>query len=123
MKLHDAITVGITHVQQNRLRSGLSIIGILVGIASVLCLMAIGDGAKKLIADDIAKIGGPNQVQFWVSYSSRQRGKLRQTTERYTLFDADAIESESPRILRVLPKNSKYPRWVHTPMVLKCARR
>lgn len=114
MKLHDAITVGITHVQQNRLRAGLSIIGILVGIASVLCMMAIGDGAKKLIADDIAKLGGPNQVQFWVRYSRRQRGRLRRTTERYTLFDADAIESESPRILRVLPKNSKYPRWVHT---------
>ena len=48
MKFYDAIASGITHIQQNRLRAGLSILGILIGIASVLCMMAIGDGTKKL---------------------------------------------------------------------------
>ena len=114
MKLYDAITAGITHLQQNRLRAGLSILGTFIGIASVLCMITIGDGAKKLITNDIAKLGGPNQVQFWICYSRRQLGKLRRTTERYTLADADAIESESPQVIRVLSKNSKYPRWVHT---------
>ena len=57
MKFHNAIAIGVTHVLQNRLRSVLSILGILIGIASVLCMIAIGDGAKKLIADDLERMG------------------------------------------------------------------
>ena len=53
MKLRDAIAAGIAHLAQNRLRAGLSILGIFIGIASVLCMMAIGDGAKKIISDGI----------------------------------------------------------------------
>ena len=71
MKLHDALAAGIAHLSQNRLRTGLSILGILIGIASVLCMMAIGDGAKELVALDIEKLGGANQVQFleWILIS------------------------------------------------------
>ena len=64
MKFHDAIIAGITHILQNRLRAALSILGILIGVASVLCMIAIGDGAKQIIAEDIDKLGGANQVQF-----------------------------------------------------------
>ena len=70
MKSHDAVAAGIVHLSQNRLRAGLSILGILIGIASVLCMMAIGDGAKKLITEDIEKLGGANQVRFWASDTS-----------------------------------------------------
>lgn len=109
MKLHDAITTGISHLAQNRLRAGLSILGIFIGIASVLCMMAIGDGAKLLIAKDIEKLGGANQIRFRTRYSIWRRGRLvRLTTERYTLEDIQAIEAECPDVLFVLPKNGRY---------------
>ena len=115
MKFHDAIISGIGHIQQNRLRAGLSILGILIGVASVLCMMAIGDGAKKIIADDLEKFGGPNQVRFWASPYVYRRGKPRKpTTERYTLEDAYAIEAECPNVLFVLPQNYRSRKWVTT---------
>ena len=58
MKFHEAIAAGIRHIQENKRRAGLSILDIFIGIASVLCMMAIGDGAKQIIADDIEKSGG-----------------------------------------------------------------
>ena len=64
MKFRDAIAAGVTHILQNRLRAALSILGILIGIASVLYMIAIGDGAQQIIAEDIDKLGGANQVQF-----------------------------------------------------------
>lgn len=115
MKLHDAIAVGIRHVQQNRLRSGLSILGTLIGIASVFCMIVIGGGAQKIIADDLDKIGGPNQVQLWTQVIYKRKGKWRKTTERYTRSDADAIEAECPDVLNVLPTNGRYRRWVTAP--------
>ena len=65
MEIRDVIVAGILHFSRNRLRAGLSILGILIGIASVLCMMAIGDGAKRLIVKDLEKLGGANRVQLW----------------------------------------------------------
>lgn len=112
MKFYDALVAGIHHIQRNKLRAGLSILGILIGIASVLCMMAIGDGAKKIIADDLEKLGGFNQVHFWARPYTYHRGKRKKAIEKLTFEDADAIESECPDLLYVLPQNRKYPKWV-----------
>lgn len=107
MNISGAIVAGITHLVQNRLRVGLSILGIFIGVASVLCMIAIGDGGKKIIADDIEKFGGFNQVKFWTRTAIRKHGRLiRRTTERYTLEDAHAIEAECPDVLFVLPQET-----------------
>ena len=113
MKLREAIAAGIAHLTQNKLRAGLSILGIFIGIASVLCMMAIGDGAKLIIARDIETLGGANQVQFWTRTSIWKRRRLvRRTTERYTLEDALTIEAECPNVLYVLPKHEGYSTFV-----------
>ena len=113
MKFRDAIITGVTHLTQNKLRAGLSILGIFIGIASVLCMMAIGDGAKLIIARDIEKLGGANQVQFWTRTSIWKRRRfVRRTTERYILEDALAIEAECLNVLYVLPKHEGYETFV-----------
>ena len=115
MKLHDAITSGVDHIFQNRLRAGLSILGILIGVASVLCMMAIGDGANQLIADDLERMGGPNQFQFTIRYRINRHGRLLWTKERYNLGDALAIEEQCPKVLFVLPKNERWNRLFTSP--------
>lgn len=105
MRLHNVIAAGITHFQEDRLRAGLSTLGILIGIASVLCMMAIGEGAKEIIAVDIEKLGGANQVRFSTRTTYWKRNIVRSTTERYAMEDASAIEVECPDVLFVLPKN------------------
>ena len=112
MKFHESIAAGIRHIEENKRRAGLSILGICIGIASVLCMMAIGDGAKQIIADDIEKIGGANQVQLWTRQSVRRRGRRYPTTERYTLGDAYAIEAECQEVTGVLPRIRKYSIFV-----------
>ncbi len=107
MRIYEAIIAGIHHLQQNRLRAGLSVLGIFIGVASVLCMMAIGDGAKKIIADNIRQLGGENQVRFVTRYTFYQKGRIRmRTSERYTVRDALAIEASCPGITAVLPGNS-----------------
>ena len=76
-------------------------------------MMAIGDGAKLIIARDIEKLGGANQVQFWTRTSIWKRRRfVRRTTERYTLEDALAIEAECLNVLYVLPKHEGYETFV-----------
>ncbi len=105
MKINDIIKIGILSISQNRLCAGLSILGILIGIASVLGIIGLRDGAKKLIADDIDKLGGAHQFKFttraWITKNGRI---IRRTRERLNIEDALAIERECPNVLCVLPK-------------------
>ena len=106
MKFYDLLSVRATSLLQNRLRSGLSILGILIGIASVFCMMALSEGAKKLIADDIDKLGGANQFKLTTRALIIKHGRfVRWTRERFTLEDALAIEAACPNVINVLPKN------------------
>ncbi len=109
MKLHDAVYTGLQHLFENRLRAALSVLGIFIGITSVLCMMAIGEGAKRFIEKDIEKLGGANQINFWTRTAIWKRGRLvKRTTERYTLSDVRAIEAECPDVTFVLPKTGRY---------------
>ena len=105
MKIYDAIVAGVHHLQQNRMRAGLSILGIFIGVASVLCMMTVGDGAKKIIVDNVKRIGGENHVRFATRYSYYQRGRIWRSSERYTVSDALAIEASCPGVTAVLPRN------------------
>ena len=71
-------------------------------------MVAIGDGAKKIIAEDIEKLGGSNQFTLWTRRSTFKRGRPRRTTERYTIEDASAIEAKCPEVLYVLPNHENY---------------
>ena len=108
MKLRDAIAASIAHLAENKLRAGLSILGIFIGIASVLCMIGIGDGAKKIISDGIETLGGIDQVQLRNRYGFYRRGRWHRITERLEFEDALEIEAEVPNIRFVLPKNERY---------------
>ena len=109
MKLGDAIIAGVKPLAENKLRAGLSILGIFIGIAGVLCMIAIGDGGKRIIAEDIEKLGGANQFTiFTLSSSFKRRRLVRPPNERYTFEDASTIEAECPEVLYVLPNHEDF---------------
>ena len=40
-------------------------LGIVIGVASVLAMIAIGDGAKLLVLEDLEKLGGANHFRLY----------------------------------------------------------
>ncbi|MYB96012.1 ABC transporter permease [Candidatus Poribacteria bacterium] len=105
MKFYDVLTSGVVNIYQSKLRASLSILGILIGITSVLCMIAIGEGAEKIIADDLERLGGANHVRFSTRTATYRYGRRHATTERYTLADASAIEAECADVTGALPRN------------------
>ena len=49
-------------LRRNKMRSGLTALGIIIGIAAVITMMEIGQGAKKALAESIASMGANNLV-------------------------------------------------------------
>lgn len=71
MSLIEKISISIVAIRVNKMRSLLTMIGIIIGIASVLAMIAIGDGAKELVLQDAQKLGGANQFTLYRRTSTK----------------------------------------------------
>jgi len=57
MNVLETIRIGLQGIAANKLRSGLTMLGILIGVASVIVLMAIGNGASVAVTSSIESLG------------------------------------------------------------------
>ena len=110
MRIVEGLSVGFTAIRSNKLRSLLTMLGIIIGVASVLAMIAIGDGAKMIVLQDAQKLGGVNQ--FTMYRSSHKRVKNRwvpnRSNEYFEYEDVLAIEAECPSVKLVVPR---IPEW------------
>ncbi len=100
MKLSEGFLIGFTAIRTNKMWSLLTMIGIVVGVASVLSMIAIGDGAKLIILDSFEKIGGANHFRLnrnpWIRKGDRW--EPNRSGEYLTYEDVLAIEAECPSV-------------------------
>jgi putative ABC transport system permease protein len=77
-------------LQRNRLRAGLTMLGIIIGVGAVIAMVSIGEGAKLAVHRQIASMGA-NSILIWPNYSmvSGVRGGQGAVI---TLTVADAID-------------------------------
>lgn len=64
-----SIAVAIRALLVNKLRSLLTMLGITIGIAAVLAMVAIGDGPKTIILEDLEKISGISELTDITDFS------------------------------------------------------
>jgi macrolide transport system ATP-binding/permease protein len=84
----------------NKVRSGLSMLGILIGVAAVIAMLAIGRGAQKSIEARLSSLG---TNLLMLTPSSGQSGGVRLeggSYSRLTEDDTEAIQKASPHIVR-----------------------
>jgi putative ABC transport system permease protein len=90
----------------NKVRSGLTILGIVIGIASVITMVAIGQGAKTSIQNNIESIGSNLLVVYPGAQRSGRVSSGRGSAETLKLEDADAIKNEIQGVKAVAPEIS-----------------
>lgn len=109
MKIADLYHETNTALSANKVRSGLTILGIVIGISSVIVMLAIGQGAQGSIESSVQSLGA-NLVQ--VTPGSQQGAGFggvsqgRGTAQSLTLEDADAILAQVPNVTAVAPETS-----------------
>lgn len=95
--------VALRAINRNKLRSGLTMLGIIIGVAAVIANIAIGQGASAQVQASIANMG--NNMLFVMS-GSMNTGGMRGgagSSNNLTAEDADAIERECPSVRAVSP--------------------
>ncbi|MBM2826735.1 MAG: putative transporter permease protein [Dehalococcoidia bacterium] len=108
MKLKANLLIALQSIQANKLRSSLTMLGIIIGVGAVIALMSIGRGTQATITARVANLG---TNLLFVRPGSTQAGNVSQgqgTARSLTLEDARAItESGSvPHAAAVAPESS-----------------
>ena len=96
--------MALTTLKSNRLRSLLTMVGIVIGNASVITLVGVGRGAQGLAEEQLSNLGA--NVLFVVpgNNDTRRRGVAFPRT--LVLEDAEAIANQVPSVRRVAPQIS-----------------
>ncbi len=103
MTYHDILEETYTALSANKIRSGLTVLGIVIGISSVIAMVAIGDGAQSSIQANIESIGA-NLIMVTPGAQRApgyQVSTGRGTAETLTQGDADAILSQVSNVTAV----------------------
>jgi putative ABC transport system permease protein len=87
VKLAEAIRVAIDALRANRLRSGLTMLGVVIGVAAVVVLVAIGTGAKREVEQQVEGLGS----NLLLVVPGRLDIGAAPATSRLSLDDVDAV--------------------------------
>jgi putative ABC transport system permease protein len=104
MNLREVFRVALIAIRRNKVRSALTMLGVIIGVASVIAMIALGSGARAAIDEQIQSQG--TTLIFVSSGSFGGPGRASQgvgSTQTLTLEDAEALAREVPSIARWTP--------------------
>ncbi len=109
MTLSDTLEEALQAMGANRLRTGLTMLGMIIGVGAVVLMLAVGQGAQALVTDSIASMGSN---LFIVLSGASTSGGVRMgggTVPTLTANDAVALEelTEIAAVAPIMPNNAQ----------------
>ena len=104
MNYINSIKIALNALKRNKFRAFLTMLGIIIGVASVIVMLAIGQGSKKSIQDQMSGMG-TNLI--FAMPGAEQKGGVRMgnsDAKSMKLTDVEAIEKNCPAISDVSPE-------------------
>jgi putative ABC transport system permease protein len=109
VKLFESLAIAIRSLLANKLRSALTMLGIIIGVGAVIALMSVGRGAQAAITSTFEKMG--TNVLYVMSTSVEEGGMMAiqygTMTPTLTLDDAKALEGV-PSVTAIASVNENY---------------
>ncbi len=99
----ETLRVALRALGRNRMRSLLTMLGMIIGVGAVICSVAIGEGASNEIQEQIRNIG---DNMIWIEAGGRNVNGVRtgtRGTKSLTLGDAKAIEQQVSLVYNISP--------------------
>ena len=100
------IRISFRALRVNKMRSALTMLGIIIGVGAVITMLAVGTGAAQRLGEQLASMGS-NLIM--IVPGSSTAGGVRMgagTQSTLSMGDADAIQKECPAVLYVAPVHS-----------------
>lgn len=102
MNLWESLKMAIATLAANKLRSSLTMLGIVIGNASVIATIGVGEGAQRFVTAEVQSLG-PNTLFIRPGSPEADRRPLW-PPQTLVLEDAEAISTEVPTVVAVAPE-------------------
>jgi putative ABC transport system permease protein len=102
MLIGETIRVALASIRANKLRALLTMLGVIIGVAAVITVVAMGTGAQKAVEDRINSMGA-NLVQV-MGGQQMMRGIAGANRAPMTVDDYEAVQRDVQSIERVVPE-------------------
>ena len=99
MSLTDLLRTALRSVAANKLRAALTMLGVVIGVASVIAMLALGNGARAAVDATFQSLGA-NQIQIGPRFSM-QDGEFKASGEKLTYIEGLDIPVNAPLVERV----------------------
>lgn len=113
MKFANLLKIALKALNNNKLRCFLTMLGVIIGVASVITMLAIGQGSKNSIKEQISEMGS-NMIM--VHPGNMQRGGVRQSADDMQTLeveDYEKIRDEAAYISAVSPQVNSGGQWIN----------
>ena len=113
MGVSSIVRMALKALSRNKTRTFLTMLGITIGIAAVICTVALGDGSSHLIEAQLDNLG---DNMIWVAAGNRNIAGVRTgtgATKSLTQADAEAILRAVPQVKAVAPNSSGHAQIVY----------
>ncbi len=103
MDLMAVVRVAMRALARNKMRTALTMLGIIIGVGAVICTVAIGEGASNQVQEQLRNLG--DNIVFVAAGSVNQHGVHMGSaaTKTLSLLDAKSIQQQIPMVTRVSP--------------------
>ncbi len=106
MSLLNLLRIALRALQRNKLRAFLTMLGIIIGVASVIAMVAIGQGSKQSIQQQLAGMGS-NMITVRPNSNIAAGARLDATSvQTLTLDDVTALQKKATHLSAVSPLSS-----------------
>jgi len=103
MNLREVIRVALRALARNKMRTILTMLGIIIGVGAVICTVAIGQGASAQVQNQIQSLGTNMIMVFSGSVNTSGVRMGSQATKTLVVDDAQAILKSVPDVVAVSP--------------------
>jgi putative ABC transport system permease protein len=95
------IRIALRALAKNKMRAGLTVLGVVIGIAAVTTMVSVGQSASELVQGEFRSLGTNVLVVF--PSAQRRRGVSRDMAVTLTAKDSDAIAQEADAVIAATP--------------------
>ena len=103
MRLLSILRMALRSINRNKMRSFLTMLGIVIGVAAVIAMLAIGQGARNAINSQIASLGTNLLMIFPGAFTAGGVRSEAGTASRLSEDDANAIKAQCQAVLYSTP--------------------
>ncbi len=107
MSVLGIIRIALKSLLRNKTRTFLTMLGIIIGVAAVITMLAIGQGAKKIVEDQVNSMG-TNVIMVYSNFSG---GNVRQAAGGGNLISVDDVQAMKNQLDGVLYASPVYNSW------------